>query len=199
MGLRTSPRSGASPPPSRRITGRRSGQLALFDAVLFLPLIALTVVVVDAVLLSPVSAPTQNLVGEHDAQQTLATLMRTTLRSTELPGTAAGSATVLEDLPVSELLAETLQGLACSTVAVSNLMQPGFVGGDVAATLQATAQGWSFAALSSNSTGCGTPVHLDLGPTPPFTQVPVYTAWTVLPAMGSSYAPVTVGVELWGP
>ncbi len=199
MGMRPSRRGGAPSLPPRGIALRRRGQLALFDAVLFLPLIALTVVVVDAILLSPVSAPTQNLVGEHDAQQTLATLMRTTLRSTQLPGTTAGSATLLEDLPVSELLAETLQGLACSTVGPSNLMQPGFVGGDVAAALQATAQGWSFAALTSNSTGCGTPVHLDLGPAPPYTEVPVYTAWTVLPAMGSSYAPVTVGVELWGP
>jgi hypothetical protein len=166
---------------------------------LLLPLLALAVVVVDTVLLAPVSAPVQAAAGEVAADQTLSTLLRTTLHETRLPA-PSGGASPLFDQPVSQLLAETLQGIGCGTVSVSNLIHAGYVGGDVESALEnMTGGAWGYAAVASNSSACGTPVHLDLGPVPPGTSSSVFTSWALLPALGPGYAEVTVGVELWGP
>ncbi|MDE1821071.1 MAG: hypothetical protein KGJ23_09855 [Euryarchaeota archaeon] len=189
---------GPDTPRGRRIRTQR-GQLALFDAVLFLPILALAVVVIDTVLVPPVQGSAASVVGERDAQATLATLLRTTLHETRLPQSSGGTV-LLFDQPVSQLLATALQGLGCGTVGTSSLIQAGFVGGDIGSALVNITSGeWTFASLASNATGCGNPAHLDLGPTPPGTENQVYTSWTTLPPLNSGYTSVTVGVELWGP
>ncbi len=183
----------------RHLHRREGGQLALFDAVLFLPILALAVVVVDIILVPPVQVASGAVVGERDAQQSLATLLRTTLYETRMP-LASGGWVLLNDQPVALLLATVLHGLGCGTVGTSNLMHAGFVGGDVeSALVNMTSGAWTYAAIASNATGCGSPAHLDLGPATPSTSDQSFTAWESLPPIGGGYSEMTVEVVLWGP
>ncbi len=183
-------------PPTAR--GGRRGQLAVFDFVLLVPLLLLSVSLAYTIAQTYPVSSVDPATYETMARQTMELWLQGTVEQANVT-IGTGTSFTVYSTPVSQLLTEIPFWVGCAGASTSTLSAPSQVAGGVLTELQElSGLTYSGASFSLNSSACGHPVSMSVGPAPPVGSASVYTAWSTLPGYGANAAPVAVGLYLWG-
>lgn len=180
----------------RRLSRSRRGEIAVFDVVLFMPLMIVALLFLQSALAVQASIVPEMTNGSRYADEGLHTLLTATVPLTRTADQTGGN-TTFQDYSVRQLILWDVYLVSCQTTAQSTLDRSGWVGWSINATAASVAEGtvqsgaptsFTHYYLAFNGTApagpyCShppVPVHVHLGGTPAVGLTNVYTSMNVL-------------------
>lgn len=198
-----------------RLKGSRRAELAVFDVVLFVPLMIVALIFLQSALSVQTSTSQEVTNGSQYAGEALSALLTSTAPSAEAAVGQPAQNQSLQDWSIGNLILLDVYSSSCNTITQANLDRPGWVG----AVIESQASTVSFGTVAGVSSSlfsdyylqfngtaepgahCGTPtpVNVIMGEKPSLNATDVFTSNKVLipPALpGEGGVEVVLG--LWG-